>query len=93
MPIVLCPLRKQGGKLSPVEAMPLIEYRCSQCARTFERLVSRAESASDADCPDCGQHSGKRLVSLFAPIRGEDGPSMASVSGGCCGAGGCACGR
>lgn len=73
--------------------MPLIEYRCSQCARVFERLLTRAEGANDADCPDCGQHSGKRLVSLFAPIRGEDGTPMASVGGACCGAGGCACGH
>jgi putative FmdB family regulatory protein len=74
--------------------MPLIEYRCSQCARVFERLVLHAEGAGRAECPDCGERTGNRLVSLFAPVRGEARDSMATAGGACCGgAGGCACGR
>jgi putative FmdB family regulatory protein len=73
--------------------MPLIEYRCSQCGRVFERLVARAESASDGECPECGRRTGKRLISVFATVRDADGESMATTGGACCGAAGCACGR
>jgi len=85
--------------------MPLIEYRCSECARVFERLVSRSEGVSAAECPTCRRPTGKRLVSLFQ-VRGDSGYSttpgamsdfpMASGGGdgdGCCGGSGCACGR
>ena len=73
--------------------MPLIEYRCSHCAGVFERLIARPEGADEADCPDCGQHTGKRLVSLFAQVRGQDGEMPRMGAGGCCGGGGCSCGR
>ena len=75
--------------------MPLIEYRCSRCAGVFERLVAlpNAAGADQADCPDCGEHMAKRLISVFAQVRGGDGEMQRVNGGGCCGAGGCACGR
>jgi putative FmdB family regulatory protein len=72
--------------------MPLLEYRCSECSTVFERLVARTDGADRAACPTCGQDSGKRMLSLFAQVRGGDGASTAaSATGGCCGGGACGC--
>ncbi len=79
--------------------MPLLEYRCAECGSVFERLVARTEGAGSATCPDCGQPSGKRLLSVFS-VKGGDGAFTSdsaaptpSMGGGCCGAGGCGCGH
>jgi putative FmdB family regulatory protein len=80
--------------------MPLLEYRCSRCTGLFERLVSRTDGADQAECPTCNQLTGKRVLSLFAQVRGSDGATTAMPSraggggggGGCCGGGGCGCG-
>ncbi|MBV9170313.1 MAG: zinc ribbon domain-containing protein [Chloroflexi bacterium] len=79
--------------------MPLVEYRCSECGAVFERLVSRTQGADTAECAGCGANSAKRLLSVFAQVRGGDGASIASAAstaasanaGGCCGGGGCGC--
>lgn len=41
--------------------MPLYDYRCEDCAHTFEadRPISRRD---DAECPQCGARKVKRLV-------------------------------
>jgi putative FmdB family regulatory protein len=70
--------------------MPLLEYRCSECAHLFERLVPRTDGADRAECPSCGQQTGQRLLSVFAQVRGGDGAAMSPSSGGCCG-GACGC--
>lgn len=74
--------------------MPLLEYRCAACGALFERLVPRTEGAERADCPTCDAPppSGRRILSVFASVRGGDGASLqGAASGGCCG-GGCGCG-
>ena len=43
--------------------MPLYEYRCCKCGKTFEKLQARPETS--APCPDCGRPSEK-AVSVFA---------------------------
>jgi putative FmdB family regulatory protein len=75
--------------------MPLLEYRCSDCGSLFERLVPTTAGADTTDCPRCSNGTGRRVLSLFAAVRGGDGNSTASVAaggGGCCG-GSCGCGR
>ena len=72
--------------------MPLLEYRCSDCGSLFERLVPRTDGADTADCPSCGESKGRRVLSVFAQVRGGDGASTATAaSGGCCGGGSCGC--
>ncbi|HYE37501.1 zinc ribbon domain-containing protein [Methylocaldum sp.] len=44
--------------------MPIYDYHCSQCDKTFELLVS--QSAVPA-CPECGNQSMEKLPSLTAP--------------------------
>jgi len=44
--------------------MPIYDYRCSRCDKTFELLVSL--SAVPA-CPECGNEALEKLPSLTAP--------------------------
>lgn len=71
--------------------MPVYEYRCADCTRTFEKLVAMSANGAPAECPACGAQADKQL-STFAALGVERAPSG---GGGCCGGGGggCACAR
>ncbi len=43
--------------------MPLFEYHCEPCNKTFEKLLKKQEP--EAPCPACSQPAQK-AVSLFA---------------------------
>ncbi|MCK4507204.1 MAG: zinc ribbon domain-containing protein [Desulfuromonadales bacterium] len=43
--------------------MPLFEYHCESCDKTFEKLSKQQEETTP--CPDCGQEAF-RAVSVFA---------------------------
>lgn len=75
--------------------MPVYEYRCPDCMRLFEKLVSYSQADRDAECPACGARAGK-VLSTFAAIGAstsagsEAGGAPAPVGGGgCCGGGAC----
>jgi putative FmdB family regulatory protein len=73
--------------------MPIYEYRCSDCDRSFETLVSPGRF--EAECPKCGGVNLSRELSVFASARsasdgGSSSVSDAGPSGGCCG-GACGC--
>jgi putative FmdB family regulatory protein len=53
--------------------MPIYEYHCSACQKTFEKLSRMTET--EQPCPTCGQISTK-AISL--PAKGQ----MATASGG-----------
>lgn len=42
--------------------MPIYEYACGACGHTFEMLQPMG-AAPPADCPDCGAHQVRKLVS------------------------------
>lgn len=74
--------------------MPIYEYRCDECASSFETLV-RPGHEEDAECPACHGSRLSREMSVFAAARNgaesapvAGGPRMGG--GGCCG-GGCGC--
>lgn len=81
--------------------MPIYEYHCDDCDRSFETLV-RPGHSEDAQCPDCHGARISREMSVFASARGNgeiggDGAMAGGGSmmprgggGGCCG-GGCGC--
>jgi putative FmdB family regulatory protein len=76
--------------------MPIYEYHCEDCAKSFETFV-RPGHDDDAVCPTCDGSRLSRELSVFASGRGAEGGSpqaMASAGpvtrGGCCG-GGCGC--
>ena len=71
--------------------MPLYDYRCTACQRTFETLLPRWDAPSPA-CPECGGASVRQL-SVFAVTSAEHAGSRAGASAapGPCGSGTCAC--
>ncbi len=81
--------------------MPIYEYRCTKCDRSFEALVRPGDGG--AQCPLCHGSKLKREMSTFA-ARGSNGDGAAAAAdamansgvangGGCggCGGGGCGC--
>jgi putative FmdB family regulatory protein len=76
--------------------MPIYEYRCENCDKSFETLV-RPGHGDDAQCPSCNGLNLSREMSVFAS-RWSDGETksngggtpMMRTGGGCCG-GSCGC--
>ncbi|HEU5334509.1 MAG TPA: zinc ribbon domain-containing protein [Terriglobales bacterium] len=54
--------------------MPLYEYRCRKCGKTFEVLRRMQDADNDLQCPKCRSRKVERQFSTFA-------------SGGCGGSG------
>jgi putative FmdB family regulatory protein len=46
--------------------MPLYEYRCETCGRTFEKFRRMSEADHDLKCPYCESEEVTRQLSTFA---------------------------
>ncbi|CAO0821257.1 Zinc ribbon domain-containing protein [Desulfarculales bacterium] len=71
--------------------MPIYEYLCNKCGKSFEHLQFSSDS-SDVACPHCQSGDISRLISCFATGGGQTSPSglgLASSPGGShkCGSG------
>ncbi len=44
--------------------MPIYEYRCKDCNKTFDLLI---RASTVPACPECGSGQLEKLVSLLAP--------------------------
>ncbi len=75
--------------------MPVYEYRCNDCAATYEVLRSMADRDSAAPCVNCGSKASMPLISRVSvgngsPSNGATAFTSGGGSGGCCG-GSCGC--
>jgi putative FmdB family regulatory protein len=64
--------------------MPIYEYHCTGCGRTFEELVRSA--SEKIACPSCASADVKRLLSVFSSgrdIKSFAGGADAPSGGGC----------
>jgi len=52
--------------------MPVYEYRCGDCRKTFSVLCRISELAEHPPCDACSSTNTRRLVSRFRTIRSED---------------------
>ena len=82
--------------------MPIYEYRCTNCDRSFEAFVRPSDDS--AQCPHCNGSKLTREMSTFASRSNGDSTAAAAsaiatsgtsnsggmTGGGCCG-GGCGC--
>ena len=66
--------------------MPIYEFSCSTCDRSFEELVRSAEATSEVVCPKCGSQHVRRKISLFASKTNTVG-AFASASSAACSTG------
>lgn len=64
--------------------MPIFEYRCEDCAKSFEKLVRSADTVA---CPQCAGTKLERQYSTFS-AKAEGAAPMRQPQGGC---GGPAC--
>ncbi|MDD4953006.1 MAG: zinc ribbon domain-containing protein [Desulfovibrionaceae bacterium] len=63
--------------------MPIYEYQCPDCGRTFEEIVLRNEAPK---CPDCGGTRPARVLSASSSLSGrERAQTPGSTGHGCCG--------
>jgi len=51
--------------------MPLYEYKCEDCGKRYEKLVSLREAGRGVPCPKCGSKSVRKLMSAFATAGGQ----------------------
>ena len=45
--------------------MPLYEYQCDECGKSFELLVRSATQQKEPKCPHCGSLKVSKSISLF----------------------------
>jgi putative FmdB family regulatory protein len=75
--------------------MPMYEYECKSCRKSFEKLVRSMSERDKTTCPECGSTQVGRKLSAFAV--GSEGASAKSsetmpMCGRCGGPGPCAMG-
>jgi putative FmdB family regulatory protein len=71
--------------------MPVYEYYCGDCGRTFEAIRTMRAADDPLTCAHCGagQHIS-RTISLFATVTTAAPDTAPAAAGGCCG-GACGC--
>lgn len=70
--------------------MPRYDFRCRECADTFEVSRPMSESGDPAPCP-AGHADTVKLLTTVAVGGLSPVPRQPARAGGCCG-GGCGCG-
>jgi putative FmdB family regulatory protein len=63
--------------------MPIYEYACQACGRTFEELVLRRSEEDEVRCPKCKGRRVEKLVSRPAAARSGGDGGGAAASAGC----------
>ncbi len=68
--------------------MPIYEYHCRHCGKSFEDLVRLGTPDEQIECPHCHQRRAHRLLSVFSGQTGQGSRLVASSAAGSCGDGG-----
>ncbi len=63
--------------------MPIYEYRCNDCGKTFEKLVFNSSQSENVECEHCKSKNTEKLVSAISSAGFSSGST-----GGSCGYGG-----
>ncbi|HEX3074661.1 MAG TPA: zinc ribbon domain-containing protein, partial [Ignavibacteriales bacterium] len=54
--------------------MPIFEYQCNDCKKTFDVLHKSLSNMEEVKCPSCGSSNYKKLLSTFSASV-SNGPS------------------
>ncbi|HEV7298905.1 MAG TPA: zinc ribbon domain-containing protein [Tepidisphaeraceae bacterium] len=46
--------------------MPIYEYTCDACKKTFDHLARTMTASAPVKCPECGSNQTQRALSVFA---------------------------
>lgn len=70
--------------------MPIYEFQCNQCGKTFEQLVFSSDKEDRCTCPECGETDICKLMSCFAcgSSSGTGADDLKGISSGCSPSGG-----
>ncbi len=53
--------------------MPIYEYACAPCGKSFEELIIRKSDEAEVKCPSCGGSKVSRRISRPAAVGGGGG--------------------
>jgi putative FmdB family regulatory protein len=65
--------------------MPLYEYRCKNCGKSFEKMMRWSEADRSPVCPNCQSQDTQKQISTFASLGSSSGSGTSASS---CGSGG-----
>jgi len=71
--------------------MPLYEYQCSDCSRTFDLLRPYHRADETLDCPVCGSDRVRRKMSVIALRLDQVSNRIENRTMGACCGGSCGC--
>jgi len=63
--------------------MPIYDYSCRACGKTFEAFVLRQSDAAEVTCPGCGAREVERRISRPAAVSGAGAAGGAPARRGC----------
>jgi len=64
--------------------MPIYEFDCNDCGKSFDKLVRSASRISEVTCPDCHSDQVKKKLSLFSSkVSGGTRSSVSSSAASC----------
>ncbi len=66
--------------------MPIYEFSCNSCKKTFERFVMSHRDIKEVNCPKCGSYDVSKLMSSFSCGSGCAGASSFNPLGNSCAA-------
>ncbi|MBI4765467.1 MAG: zinc ribbon domain-containing protein [Deltaproteobacteria bacterium] len=59
--------------------MPIYEFQCSDCSRTFEKIIWNSKDKT-VQCPHCQGEKVIRLLSPFCKVGGQSGGEISPTS-------------
>ena len=59
--------------------MPLYEYKCDECGKSFDELVSHPDDP--VECPFCHSRNAEKKMSVFAASMGSSSGASATPCG------------
>ena len=60
--------------------MPIYEYMCNKCGKSFEKLVFPSDDEKEFHCDSCGVKDISRIVSSFSKGATHTGAGLGSIS-------------